>query len=192
MEKFKLVKPTLEYKEQAIQYIQEQHEYKSPINGVGGLDRYLNDYEGWLEKIEKERNAEITDDRVPAETFFLVRENDNKLIGTINMRLALNDKVRNHYGHIGYSILPTERRKGYNKINLYLALLICKEYGLKKVMLTCDKENLGSAKTIQHFDAELEKEFYDSEIFHCVKQHYWIDVDSAIESKKNEFEKYIK
>lgn len=191
MEKFKLIKPTLEYKKQAIEYIQEQNQYNSPINGVGGLDRYLDNYEGWLQKLEEDRKNKVTEDRVPAETLFLVRENDDKLIGTINMRLAMNEKVRKHYGHIGYSIRPTERRKGYNKINLYLALLVCQEYGLKRVMLTCDKENLGSAKTIQYFNPELEKEFYDEEIFHCVKQHYWIDVDFAIENKKDEFEKYI-
>lgn len=191
MEKFRLVRPTLEYKNQAIEYIEELKQNNSSINGAGGLEKYLENYEGWLEKLEKDRNAIITEDKVPAETLFLVRENDNKIIGMINMRLALNEKVKKHYGHIGYSIRPTERRKGYNKINLYLGLLVCQKYGLKKVMLTCDKENLGSAKTIQYFDAELEKEFYDEEIFHCVKQHYWIDVNSAIESKKKEFEKYF-
>ena len=58
-------------------------------------------------------------------------------------------------------------------------------------MLTCDKDNLGSAKTIQSFDAELEREFYDDEVYHCDQQHYWINVDMAIENKKNEFEKYV-
>ena len=58
-------------------------------------------------------------------------------------------------------------------------------------MLSCNKDNLGSAKTIQSFDAELEREFYDDEVYHCIEQVYWIDVDSAIENKKNEFEKYI-
>ena len=191
MEKFKLVRPTSEYKSQAIEYIQEAHKYKSSFNGGGGLEKFGDNYEGWLEKIEKDRNIIANEDRVPAETLFLVRENDDKLVGIINIRLGLNEKLRKHYGHIGYNIRPTERRKGYNKINLYLALLICQKHGIKKVMLTCDKENLGSAKTIQHFDAELEKEFYDDEIYHCIKQHYWINVDEAIESKKSEFEKYI-
>lgn len=159
MEKFKLIRPNLEYKNQAIEYINELYEYNSPINGVGGLSRYLDNYEGWLEKLEQDRTSIITEDRVPAETLFLIRENDNKLIGSINMRLALNKNVEKHYGHIGYCIRPTERLKGYNKINLYLALLFFQKYGLKRVMLACDKENLGSAKTIQHFDAELEKSF---------------------------------
>lgn len=190
MEKFKLVRPTTEYKEQALKYMKEQYEYKSSINGVGGLDRYLNNYEEWLEKLEQDRTRPVSEEKVPAETLFLVRENDNKIIGTINIRLALNEKLRRLYGHIGYSIRPTERRKGYNKINLYLGLLECKKHGLKKVMLACDKENLGSSRTLQHFDAELEREFYNNEDA-CYEQVYWIDVDSAIENKKNEFEKYI-
>ena len=126
-----------------------------------------------------------------AETFFLIRINDNKIIGMINIRLALNEKLSKFAGHIGYSIRPTERRKGYGKINLYLALQECQKFGLKSVMLACDKHNIASAKTIQAFDAELEREFFDDEMYHCVQQHYWIDVDKAIINKKIEFEKYI-
>lgn len=191
MEKFKLVRPTIEYKEQALEYMKEHYEYNSAIHGVGGLDRHLNNYEEWLDKLEDDRNRKANEERVPAETFFFVRVNDNKVIGMINIRLALNEKLRKSGGHIGYSIRPTERRKGYNKINLYLALLECQKHGLKKVMLSCNKDNLGSAKTIQSFDAELEREFYDDEVYHCIEQAYWIDVDSAIKNKKNEFEKYI-
>ena len=191
MEKFKLVVPTLEYKEKGIEYIEQLYKYNSLIHGVGSLNKYLDNYEGWLEKLEIYRNSEITEERVPAETFFLVRKNDNKIIGMINIRFALNKKLRKTGGHIGYSIRPTERRKGYNKINLYLALLECQKRGLKEVMLTCNKDNLGSAKTIQSFDARLEREFYDDEVYHCIEQVYWIDVDSAVESKKEEFQKNI-
>lgn len=49
----------------------------------------------------------------------------------INIRLALNEKLRKFGGHIGYSICLTERGKGFNKINLYLGLKVCQEYGIK-------------------------------------------------------------
>lgn len=191
MEQFRLIKPTLEYENQAIEYIKEHYEYKSEINGVGGLNRYLENYEEWLQKLEDSRNLTATEEKVPTETFFLIRVNDNKIIGMIDIRLALNEKLRKFAGHIGYSIRPTERRKGYNKINLYLALQECKKNGLKRVMLACDKHNVASAKSIQTFDAELEREFYDDEMYHCMQQHYWIDVDKAINNKKSEYEKYI-
>lgn len=191
MGKLRLIKPTLEYKNQAIEYIKEHNEYASEIHGVAGLDRYLENYEEWLKKLENYRNLKATEEKVPEETYFLVRINDNKIIGMIDIRLALNERLRKFAGHIGYSIRPTERRKGYGKINLYLALQECQKFGLKSVMLACDKHNIASAKTIQAFDAELEREFFDDEMYHCVQQHYWIDVDKAIINKKIEFEKYI-
>ena len=191
MGKLRLIKPTLEYKNQAIEYIKEHNEYASEIHGVAGLDRYLENYEEWLKKLENYRNLKATEEKVPEETYFLVRINDSKIIGMIDIRLALNERLRKFAGHIGYSIRPTERRKGYGKINLYLALQECQKFGLKSVMLACDKYNIASAKTIQAFDAELEREFFDDEMYHCVQQHYWIDVDKAIINKKIEFEKYI-
>lgn len=69
-----LVIPSLEYKEKAIGFIKEFYEYKSDINGTGGLYRYLDNYEGWLEKLEEDKNRPLTEEKVPAETFFLVRK----------------------------------------------------------------------------------------------------------------------
>ena len=57
---------------------------------------------------------------------FRIKSNDNKIIG--NIKVTLNENLKKFGGHIGYSIRPTERNKGYNKINLYLGLKICQEY----------------------------------------------------------------
>lgn len=191
IKRFKLVEPNIKHKEQAIEYINEFRKNNSSINGVGGLDRYLNNYEEWLIKLENDKNRIPDENKVPAETFFLIRENDNRIIGMINIRLVLNERLKKSSGNIGYSIRPSERRKGYNKINLYLGLLECKKHGLKKVMLDCDKDNLGSAKTIQALCGKLEKEYYDNKMYNCMVQVYWIDVDYAIKSKANSFQQYI-
>lgn len=177
---FELVKPTIEYKEKAIDYINEFYEYKSDINGVGGLYRYLDDYEGWLEKLEKDKEQPVTKERVPAETFFLVREEDDKIVGMINIRLALNEKFKKINGNIGYSIRPTERGKGYNNINLYLGLKKCKEYGIKDALLTVDKDNLPSKKTILRFNPRFEREYFDEDSHNCIIQLYWINVEDGI------------
>ena len=126
MEKLKHVKPSKEYEQEALEYINEFYEYNSDINGTGGLQRYLDNYDGWLEKLEEDRTRIPNEEKVPAETYFLVRENDNKIVGMINIRLTLNENLKKFGGHIGYSIRPTERKKGYNKLNLYLGLLCCK------------------------------------------------------------------
>ena len=177
---FKLVSPTLEYKEKAIDFINEFYEYKSDINGVGGLYRYLDDYEGGLEKLENDKKQPVTEERVPAETFFLVREEDDKIVGMINIRLALNEKFKKINGNIGYSIRPTERGKGYNNINLYLGLKKCKEYGIKDVLLTVDKDNLPSKKTILRFSPRYESEYFDEDNHNCIIQLYWINVEDGI------------
>ena len=110
MEKFKFVVPTIEWKQKAIDFINEFYTYNSNINGTGGLQRYLDNYEGWLEKLEEDYNRQPSEEKVPARTYFFVRESDNKIIGMINIRLALNEKLKKFGGNIGYSIRPTERR----------------------------------------------------------------------------------
>ncbi len=177
MEKLKFIRPTKEYEQQAYDYIEEFKKYNSKINGTGGLDDYIGKYDEWLKKLEIEREN-YNKDRVPNETFMLIREEDNKLLGIINIRLALNEYLLQHGGHIGYGIRPTERRKGYNSYQLYCALKFCKEKELEEVLLTCHKDNLGSVKTIENSCGILENEVKDKD--GKIIQRYWINVDDAI------------
>lgn len=191
MEKLKHVKPSKEYEQEALEYINEFYEYNSDINGTGGLQRYLDNYDEWLEKLEEDRTRIPNEEKVPAETYFLVRESDNKIVGMINIRLTLNENLKRFGGNIGYSIRPTERKKGYNKVNLYLGLLCCKEHGILEVLMDCDKSNLGSAKTMQALGGKLIKEYYDDTYAHCIVQDYVINVDEAIEKYSDIYEPLI-
>ena len=182
MERLFYERPTLERKDDAIDYINEHLKYNSNINGVGSLDKYLDNYEGWLVKLEEDKNRQPTEERVPGETFFLVRESDNKIVGMVNIRWTLNKRLRESGGHIGYGIRPTERRKGYNKINLYLALEYCQNHGIDRVMLTCDKENVASSKTMLALGAKFEKEqIYDGDL----EENYWIDINESLEKYRD-------
>lgn len=107
MEKLKHEIPSLSRKEDAISYINEFYEYGSRINGSGKLDDYLDDYEGWLKRLKWQSNVKPDEEHVPALTYFLVRESDNKIVGMLNIRLTLNNKLKNSGGHIGYGIRPT-------------------------------------------------------------------------------------
>lgn len=191
MEKLKHVKPSKEYEQEALEYINEFYEYNSDINGTGGLQRYLDNYDGWLEKLEEDRTRIPNEEKVPTETYFLVRENDNKIVGMINIRLTLNENLKKFGGHIGYSIRPTERKKGYNKVNLYLGLLCCKEHGISEVLMDCDNSNLGSAKTMQALGGKLIREYYDDTYAHCTVQDYIINVEEAIEKYSSIYEPFI-
>lgn len=172
----KFIFPNKEYEQKAIEYIQEFRDYTSAINGTGGLNGYLeaSTYQDWLLKVQSDRDlANIPENRVPAYTYFYVREDDNKIIGMINIRLALNDFLRNEGGHIGYCIRPTERKKGYATKMLKEALQFLKPIGLANVILTCDKENPASACVIKNCGGILVDEFY-SQTFSEVIQRYII------------------
>ena len=172
----RLVFPTFAYKDNAIQFINEFYEYDSEIHGSGALDRYLktSTYEEWIEKVLADIDiANIPQSKVPALTYFYIREEDNKIVGMINIRLALNEFLKREGGHIGYCIRPTERQKHYATYMLNDALKVCDILGIKEVILTCDKSNIASAGVIKNCNGELVAEFY-SETFKEEIQKYII------------------
>ena len=191
VEIFRHEAPTIKRKKEAIKYIKEFYKYKSNVNGAGGLDRYLNDYEGWLKYLEESRNRIPNEEKVPSETYFLVRINDNKIIGMVNIRTCLNEKLRNGAGHIGYGIRPTERQKGYNKINLYLALKRCNELGIEEVLMDCDKKNPASAKTMLALGGVMIKERENKED-NIIEQVFTIDVKKSLADNAEKYEKLLK
>jgi predicted acetyltransferase len=177
MEKLVLIIPNITHKIEAINFIKEFREYNSKINGTGALDSHLDNYDGWLKKLENDLDYNnIKPDRVPANTYFAIREKDNKIIGMINIRHKLNDYLLERGGHIGYGVRPTERKKGYATNILSLGLKRCKELGITKVLITCHKDNIGSVKTIQNNNGVLENEIIDDEN-KKILQRYWVNLD---------------
>lgn len=190
MDKLKLESPTIEREKDALDYLKEFYDNNSEMNGSGGLQRYEDNYSGWLKKLSEDLTRIPDEDHVPAETYFLVRESDNRIVGMINIRLVLNQKLRDFGGNIGYSIRPSERRKGYNKVNLFLALCVCNKHGIESVLLGCDKDNPGSRKTIQALGGKLIREYYDSEKQMTI-QDYSIDVNESLQKHKDQFSEMI-
>lgn len=195
IEKFYLENPSMERKNDVIEYMNEHVKYNSAINGTGSFDHVLEGetYEECMDRYYKIQDNEYAKsiDRCPGKTYFLIRKNDNKLIGMINIRHHLSPKMLVHGGHIGYGIRPTERRKGYNKINLYLGFLkALEEFNLDKVMLDCDVKNLGSDKTIQALGGVLERtdiDDYDGVLTNV----YWINTKDSIRKYKDVYQKYM-
>jgi len=194
MERFYLEEPSLERKDEIIEYLDEFVKYNSNINGTGSLDKIYDGYtfEEALERCLNMKNELYAKsiNRVPGKTFLLIRKDDNKIVGTINIRWNLSEKMLKFGGHIGYGIRPTERRKGYNKIQLYLVLLEAQKLNLDKVMLDCSVDNLGSDKTIKALGGILERCELD-EADNTMTNVYWINVDESIKKYKDEYSKYI-
>lgn len=193
MEKFYLEEPNIKRKEDVKSYIEEHFAFNSNINGAGGLEEdYLN-YEVWLEKMQLNKKEETCPvNMCPGCHYFLIRESDDKLVGMINLRWNLNEWMMRHGGHIGYGIRPTERRKGYNKINLYLCLLKANELGLDKVLLTASDDNPGSVKTILSLGGILENKIPDYEEETILMGRYWINVEESINKYYEIYKDFLK
>ena len=126
------------------------------------------------------RNLEISEPKaqkrglVPDSTWFALDEERSIIVGAVNIRHFLNERSILDGGYIGDGIRPSERRKGYATEMIRLALEKCKELGIYHILMVCDKDNTGSAKSIQNNGGVLENEpVVDGEI----EQRYWIDLE---------------
>lgn len=164
-----LVFPTMKHKEAALEYRQEHIDYGE--NHIHGSSSFMKagDYESWLEKITW-NITEATHDWVTGSIYFAIV--GGKIIGTIAVRHYLNDSLLKNGGHIGYGIRPTERHKGYGTKMLALALDKCREFGIEKALVTCDKVNIAFAKTALRNGGVLENEFIEDN--ENIVERYWI------------------
>jgi len=148
MEEFILIRPTSEYASQIVEYRQEFLDAGDSMDGTGPLRRFENP-EAYIKTCAEYENPETCPaPLVPATQFMLVRKDDNKVLGFLQIRHEFNDYLSKFGGHIGYSVRPSERRKGYAKEMLRMALPFCREIGLDRVLITCIDGNVGSEKTI--------------------------------------------
>ena len=173
MDKIILVKPDLSYADEIIKYKEESLAESPIINGSAGLDRFSS-IEIWFEELKK-RSCEDTVPKglVPSSTYLAVREKDNYIVGMIDIRHYLNEYLTQAGGHIGYGVRKTERNKGYAKQMLKLALEKCKELKIKKVLITCDEDNIASEKVILSANAKLED---IRNVNGENKKRFWIDL----------------
>lgn len=173
MDKPVLIKPNLSHKDEILSFKKEMLDFGSDMDGTGALHR-LDTVEEWLEMNKNLENKEtVIDTWVECEQFAYLRKSDNKIVGMIQFRHYFNDFLENYGGHIGYSVRPLERQKGYAKQMLKDCMKICKEFGLDKILVTCDKNNIASKKTILANGGEYEKTvFFEPENIHL--ERYWI------------------
>ena len=169
MDNIELVFPMEGHEESAWAYRQEHIDCGEQwINGSDGLIRAGN-YQEWLDKVTEARTVS-QQGRVNSSTYFVF--NGGTIVGTIQIRHDLNEKLKTEGGHIGYGVRPSCRRNGYGTKMLALALEKCREIGLEKVLLTCDSDNVGSAKVMVKNGGVFEREIIaeNGDILH----HYWI------------------
>ena len=156
--KLTLIRPTLEMKEMALDYKSEHFAHNEMIiNGSELLDK-MDSYEEWLKSVTDNMSPDtVNPDWVVTDTFFAVNDNE-KIIGIIDLRHTLNEFLKD-FGNSGYSVRPSERRKGYATEMLRQLLLIAKQAGLKELHLSVERDNKPSVKTIVKNGGKYERSF---------------------------------
>ena len=141
-----LIEPTMEY-DREIQAFRQDFADHGDMDGSGNLRRFERT-EDWLTYLAAMQHAETAPGPVPATQYIYVRETDGKIVGVLQIRHYLNDYLERYAGHIGYSVCPGERRKGYATQMLAAGLGKCRERGMDRVLVCCRPENAGSRRTI--------------------------------------------
>ena len=167
----KLVKLTREYKplfdDMMSEWLSVEKQF-SPY-AIRRLD--YRDFDNYLENLERK---EESDGLVPDSVFFCLDCDRNIFVGAVDVRHYLNENLSVTGGHIGDGVRPSERRKGYATAMIGLALDECRKLGLTRVLMTCDKDNIGSAKSIINNGGVLENEVINEE--GVPEQRYWIEL----------------
>ena len=107
----KLIRPTNDYEKQVMQYKADMILNNDSFDGCAGLEE-TNSFSEWID-FDNRLKKKYGKDYVQSEVFLAVRVRDNQVVGIIDFRHPLSPFLLQYGGNIGYSVLPSERRKGY-------------------------------------------------------------------------------
>ena len=169
----RLVMPTMEYEDGIRDFRREFLDSGSKAEGSGNLLRYEDTGE-WLDYLRIRSSADTAPaGTVPFTQYIAVREEDGKVIGALQIRHYLKGDFALYAGHIGYSVRPSERRKGYGTQMLRLALQRCRDMGIDRVMISCVDTNEASRRTILKCGGVFYSTYYYSAADQTIEK-YWI------------------
>ena len=179
----KLIEPTMEYAAEIEAYRAEFLLAGDSMDGCGRLRRFEKAAD-WINDGKLFRDpATVPEGWMPATQYICVREADRKIVGMLDIRHRFNDYLEKYGGHIGYSVRPGERRKGYAEWMLSRALPECVRLGIGRVLVCCIKGNEGSRRTILKnggvYECTVREPGKGKEI-----ERYWIDLKDRVFSPR--------
>lgn len=148
MKRIKLVFPTIDMEREAMDFkLKFYNNGEKTIFGSYKLDVDKYSYPVWLEIIQNNTSVDTANPKFGvSDTLFAMNE-ENEIVGIINVRYDMTEFYKDS-GHIGYSVVPNKRMRGYATEMLKEALAKMKEKNLSEVKIVCYADNLPSKKTI--------------------------------------------
>lgn len=166
-----LCRPSIELQNEYISFYEEWENSGEELEGMAPwvISRDPADFQRMIDSLLNNEKIEyLPDGAVPSSTYWLVTDS-GKVVGSVNIRHSLTP-----FGHIGYGIRPSERRKWYATKLLALSLLKARELGIEKVLVICNKDNAGSEKTIRN-NGGIQDTSYIEESGNVLLR-FWIDL----------------
>jgi len=166
-----LVFPSAKHKKLCEEFV-KAHEGEKHVPGASGIEKLP--FDEWLEKVRAKHEGEnLPKGYVPSTNLLCLYE--GRLVGIVDIRHHLNERLLAAGGHIGYTVHKAERRKGFGKAVLQASAAYAKKhFGITTVLVTCHENNEASRRTIKACGGVYENTVYDEELGDV--ERYWIDV----------------
>ncbi|GAA1577243.1 GNAT family N-acetyltransferase [Kribbella karoonensis] len=153
-----LIEPTVALRDSWLESAAEwgsEHQDGAGMWEAGDLST-AEGFAAWVQRLREQDDDSrpTTPDWVPASYWWIVE--DDTYLGAITLRHRLNDKLLEGGGHIGYGVRPSARGRGVASWALAEVLDRARARGMDRVLVTCDKDNEPSARTIERNGGVLE------------------------------------
>ncbi len=168
----RLIKTSVEQKEQILAFLQEWYEHDERIVPTS-VDRETTDFEVYVNTLrQKELRENIEEGWVPSTTYWLT--DGEELLGAVNIRHELNESLLKIGGHVGYGVKPSARGRGLATIQLQLALEKVKEFGIERALITCNRTNVASRQVILNNGGVADTPYTEED--GTIVERFWIDL----------------
>lgn len=176
-----LIKPSKQYYKQYKEMMDEWNMEGSriapwPLHLKYHTEEYFKEM---LDRVEEVEKGENLGEYASSSTYWLYEDETDRLLGASNLRHYLTEDGLKLWGHIGYGIRPSERKKGYATELLKMTMKEAKKYNIDNVLLGAYTGNIGSWKVMEKCGGKFENIVIEDETGLPIKR-YWIEIGEKL------------